>query len=374
MGPLRGKPQRLVRIPPKIFLERRIAMRVEGQGVYFPISIGEIKVGVLKGRVLITSQEIMGVVRIAEEIWGRAIQPHFPDFTGLVRFDFVPRIKEGTLQVYGLYEINAQAPECIGALCALERAVPGSVDPRGFRRFVEAVSSLGGHKIFFLVGSGKVKTSWAPAVIQVLSRFGLYLRRIGDDEIDSLPLHSVLWRWGAVATPGAEFSDHTWWALKEATSHGVRVFNSVPEIYDWWPGYKGFLIKLKYVGRSFRLTWYNIPLLLLGKGQWVLKPLSNKESGGGVVFGRLTPLSDWIKILIHQAARGVYGAFEAKWLPLVSIAGEEFAMDFNSAFWVCDGKITYLYSLVRFTPWERYQKFPIINVARGGFMVPVWEE
>jgi hypothetical protein len=332
------------------------------------------KVGVLKGRVLITSQEIMGVVRIAEEIWGRAIQPHFPDFTGLVRFDFVPRIKKGTLQVYGLYEINAQAPECIGALCALEQEVPGSVDPRGLRRFAEAVSSLGSSEIFFLVGRGKVKTSWAPAVIQVLSRFGLSLRRMEEDEIDLLPLQSVLWRWGAVATPGVEFSDHTWWALKEATSHGVRVFNSVPEIYDWWPGYKGFLIKLKYVGRSFRLTWYNIPLLLLGKGQWVLKPLSNKESGGGVVFGRLENMLSWIKAVIQAARHGGYGAFKAKWLPKVSIAGKEFAMDFNSAFWVCDGKITYLYSLVRFTPWERYQKFPIINVARGGFMAPVWEE
>jgi hypothetical protein len=326
----------------------------------------------MRGRFVLFREDLARIVMVSEQIWDHVF-PHFPGFTGLVRFDLIPRLVGGGdyVAIVGVYEINAQAPECIGALCALENEVPGSVDPRGLRRFFEAVSSLGGHEIFFLVGSGKVKTSWAHHVEEVLSRFGLSLRRIGEDDIGSLPPQSVLWRWGAVGTAGAEFSLQTWEALKQAVARGVVVFNTPPTEWDWWPGHKSLLIGLPQVGRSFEVRWSKIPTLLFNRRKWVLKPLSNVESGGGLVFGELEGLRSWARALV-RASRGSYGAFEARWLPCVSMAGEKFAMDLNATFFVY-GKLKYLYSIIRLTPWTRYEKFRVINVAQGGFLIPVWE-
>jgi hypothetical protein len=327
-------------------------------------SLNGSKIGALRGGYFsVSEEELRRVIRKCQDIFLKSGLTKKEK--GLFRADLVPFLKGevevsnqeiflGELGVRGIYEINGKAPECTAAHEAYDFG-EFSISPSAAQRLSHPLKKIG--KIYFLRGNGAVKQQWGPLLFKRFKKYGVDIRMIDISELKKIK-DGTLWIWGDFR-PGSIYSEFT---LKEERTlldfldSGIDFFNSLPNGVD---------ITTKKQCSGFLLTQRNKERVLNDKNDWVLKP-DDGASGKNIFFGKLENQKQWNKI-VGQAANHNYVASRFLSLPVVNIPSlGKMVFDFNPAFWVENGKIEYLYTVVRLDSYERYKETLAINVARGG--------
>jgi hypothetical protein len=354
-------------------------------------------VGILNCLFVLEEHEVKSICKPAEVV-SREIISHNPSFTGLIRLDGIPALKNrpsepvetnwkgmkayylGDLYLRGFYELNAGSPECVNALSLLKKYAPYLYAMQSYKteHFVKVIQQTYNNRlIYFLPGNegDSVKKSWYSDFFQDLQSSGAKIIDLKGAEaaeiLSSLGAESVIYRYGDddPQNGASQFKPDIAQALRQTRA---QVFNTLPQngfnIAD-----KGLLMptgtnKLfdEYVGSNFHLeTAFDIKKTLENKNSFVLK--KRKSTGGkDVLFLCNFSEIDCEKLLIQKAKEGGWAVFEARWLPSAELLGEHITFDMNPAFWVRNGKLDkLLYLMFRADKTERYNQEKIINVTKG---------
>lgn len=350
------------------------------RGSFFPrVSLGNKKVNIYSGEILINEKEVQETVSYCRFLWQKVLEKMGGlNFCGFVRFDLIPQFKEkireeedffhfGDLGFSGIYEINAHSPECSSAYSQMKAF--GAKVPSLWKKMASLIKESFGERILFIQGSGPVKREWGTQFIRDLQEAGLLIEVISHPYTSlGNPENLPIWRWGDARLNGS-YDDFPLevqkWILEEQ-KRGVKVFNTIPDSSERDPGNKIFLSD-SFTGRV------ELPEAQRGKkDDFILKPLRG-SSGNGIHFGRLMREAQWQEAL-DQAIDGELGLYRCLWLPRVKMNGHFVAFDFNPIFWANGSSLIYLHSVVRIDDWESYWNRGTINVAQGAGIASVIEQ
>jgi len=350
------------------------------------LSLENKPIGIFQGLFFISKEEREHVIQIANMIWRKILKKsRVKNFLGYIRFDFVPKVNEISkigkrifeidFEIVGIYEVNVHSPECACAITALHKAIPKlkMLQPNPAYLISKAIKKTFNDTItiIFVPGKGTVKKCFSYYFYDELSKF-LDIRWMSEEEAMKFSKSEILWRWGDARINGpSEYSPKFLRFLLELESKGI-VFNTVPIYEDL--GNKIYLMPdddkewNKLVGKNFLLNLENLEIAIKNREKLVLKPLTG-SSGNEIIFGINVSQDQWEKILKEKLrlGYGLYGLFEARWLPSIEIDEKnKIVFDFNSTFWAVNEKLDYLYSVIRVDELKRYNKRLVINVTQGG--------
>lgn len=347
---------------------------------YHPdFALEEAEVGYVNGHFSLEKEEVEALKRAARQAWERAKERfNWSKFVGHLRFDLIPRVENptpvgkkgkdgriyydlGKLSISGIYEINAQDPECAAADNAM-RKVKGNTTPPAVERLANTMKEvLPNQRIAFVRGNGPVKTSWGEDFTSQLLEAGLDLEPMTPEEAQKRN-PPILWRWAILQW--GEYDDlpksFAKWLLEAQKNHTLTVNHLFP------PHEVGADDKrLVMTKEDFILTTERMGPLLRDQENYVLKPLRG-GSGRGIYFGEKTSPEEWRNIVSRCALKGNYGAFYAQWLPRITLRKEEVTFDVNPSFFFDGKELRYLYTIIRMDKWSNYEERRAINVAQGG--------
>jgi hypothetical protein len=349
---------------------------------YASLSIGKLPVGAFLGGFSLADSERENMIRVCERIWQhlRIRCPKSSPF-GLYRFDLVPKFNSsktrndciGELDIAGVYELNGHSPECLAAASVMRAFLPEIPCVNAAAIVVAKIKEIfGNEKIAFVVGhKSSLKHYWYQFLVNDLKEAGLRIDVMSPEKVMA-EKPAFIWRWGDISSNGnGQYSNcFNEWLFNQKNSF---VFNAIlaphEDVSD-----KSLLLcsddllVSELVGNNRPLNldtmWWSVDNVL-SKMQFVVKP-DRGASGRDVYFSEKHFTTEWIELL--QAIcknKEEYSLWEAKWLPKITVAGKEFAIDINPAFWVDGDKIDYLYTIVRLDEYQRYEKRRKMNVAKG---------
>jgi len=339
------------------------------------IKLGDKNISTVDGLLYMERDEKEAIIDYSRKVYREVLEKTgFRDFKGHVRVDLVPKVtdfrrtKEGyswKLGIGGIYEINANAPECGAATAALHHNRPelALYQPDPAERMVEVLNGHVGEKtVAFVIGKGVVKREWGRFFMGSLYEKGLKIKEISPREMGK---HDVVWRFGDVRSEGyTEFPPSFREELIRKQEDSF-VLNSVPRSSEEDIGNKAYLLGS---GERSLETEEDI-LWALGKKDLVAKPY-NGASGKGIVFQRNCSKKEWEEKLRSFVGKG-YGLYRAKWLPKLEIDEIEqgVAMDISPSFMANGERLDYLYTIARVENYESYINRGTINVAQGAGFV-----
>ncbi len=340
-------------------IEKKERLRIES------LPLGSLKVGALRGGCfVINSKEIAEIKKYIEKTCFSIAGKEFKKITGFFRADLVPDIESGELKVKGVYEINGKSPECIAASAAWNHYFPDAIHPLITSKLAYHLKKLG--KIYFLQGDGMLKRNWGNFLFNCLKEDGVDISKVSVNQLEKTK-DGNLWIWGDLRPKSKynEFNKEEEKKILQFIKKYDNYFNTIPVLED------NDLVNKKNIPNNF-LVSKNKEKILNNKNKWVLKPFDG-ASGKDIIFGKLISEKEWKKIISNM--NGSYVASPFQELPTVKIPDiGKMVIDFNSAFWLENGKIDYLYSLIRMDKAERYRKTLTINVAQGGGLAGIVKE
>lgn len=339
-----------------------------------------------------TPEEKVDMVAVCERIWGHVGGPT-SNFTGMIRFDLVPQFvggpdgeSLGILDTRGVYELNAHSPECGPAITSMLAQVPTMC------RVCDGVANIiarnmkeawGDRKISAVVGNSPITQDGAQSFIEALRGHGLNIELMTPDEAMAAEPKFVYRLGDARLGNGVSHFDprFTEWLHQRPRE---TVINTILEP------------KKDISRKNLLLTSADAELrTLFGENraltdqrdiEWsleseeggrsrhrnlVLKP-DGGASGHDIYFGGCHSQSDWeAELNTRLDEGGGWSLWEQKWLPCIAIGGKRLVIDLNPAFWVHDGVLYYMYTILRVDLWDRYRVARRINVAQGAGLAPV---
>jgi len=339
------------------------------------MKLGDKSISTVNGLLYMEREEKEMVINYSRKVYREVLRKTgFRDFKGHVRVDLVPKVtdfhrtKEGyswKLGIDGIYEINANAPECGAATAALHQNRPelALYQPDPAERMVRVLNGHVGEKtVAFVIGEGVVKKEWGRFFMGSLYERGLKIKEILPQEMGE---HDVVWRFGDVRNEGyTEFPPSFREELIKKQKESF-VLNSVPRSSREDIGNKAYLL-----GSGERpLETEEDILWALGKEDLVAKPYEG-ASGNGIVFQRNCSRKEWEDALRGYVGKG-YGLYRARWLPKLEIdeIKQGVAMDISPSFMANGDRLDYLYTIARVENYESYINRGTINVAQGAGFV-----
>ncbi len=364
------------------------------------LRLGKKKVGTINGILVIKREEIETLVEVCQFIWKRLLEKaQLQKFVGLVRFDLIPnfslsqieitqwRRKEafdlGSLEIGGVYEVNAHSPECAAGVSCLHWKYPllGQYQPNVAQRISKAIMrTFGAEEILFFPGEGLVKKAWRRVFLKDLHGSGLRLREVSWQTLrNTIKITSnspIIWRWGDARLGGP--SEYPQEVIDFLLNYPGEIFNSLPQVDiankkflvpDGSPRWDRLVGENIILSGSMSMASSVVSVVLVSKiieqkDKYLLKPLSG-SSGSGILFGRMLSHREWEKKVLKIAFGGGYQLCKARWLPCIETPLGNFVLDINPAFWVHNENMQYLYTVARVDQWENYWKRGVINVTQG---------
>lgn len=337
-------------------------------------------VGIFLGKFSWEKDERAELIQTCRMIWDHLVKrTEAFDFTGLIRFDLVPAFAPsngtgsvGHMYTGGVYEINGHSPECIAAAAVLNNFFPELQNNAVELAAKKILDTFGDEEIAFVAGSCLIKNEWKKFLIDELKKFGLSLHIMTEKEVMESP-PPILWRWGdaRLSNGVSHYSPKfTRWLFSQNESF---IFNSILS------GKNDFSNKMHLLSSDnpnmARLLSDNSSLKRVEDVWWsvdvkdhhnlLLKP-NRGASGDGIFFGEDMYASEWIALVQKKLQEGGYSIWQTNWLPKLSFGKEDIAIDLNPAFWVNNGTIEYLYSIVRVDNYAHYRlEEKKMNVAKG---------
>ncbi|PID52628.1 MAG: hypothetical protein CR972_00955 [Candidatus Moraniibacteriota bacterium] len=350
------------------------------------IRIGNMRIGMFTGSFVLEDCERDRVIKTCKKIWRhlRRERRYGVDPMGLHRFDLVPAFARsddlvaenlGGLYIKGIYEVNGHSPECLAAASMIRHHYPHIPCVNAAEIVAERILDVYGDvPIAFVVGQGSaLKASWYQYLVNDLVAAGLNITIMTPKEVMKKKMKHM-WRWGDARINGENdyvFSRGFVEWLHTQNEH--IIFNRVLRTEDDVTN-KSLLLSSSdpdvaiLLGENRPLDnnsiWWSVDQ---HDHQRLMAKPDGGSSGKGLIFGEQHPTTAWIDELqkVLKGGKQKYSLWETQWLPSVTIDGEDFAIDFNPAFWIDGDDIEYLYTIIRVDFYERYRQERKINVSQG---------
>jgi len=351
------------------------------------------KVGVSSWHINIGREELDTIIKRSEGTWKTLWHlSGYNDFKGVIRFDFVPEFTDtptvednvldtGPLSIRGLYEVNAESPEC-GAAISLMNIFTGQDRSGAIKKLVSEIKrSFGNERIVFVPGdSGSetsvVKMEWHGHFVQRLKECDLDIELRSTEEIlcsRDRYRNRIIWRWGDI-NEDMRFCHYTPHFIEWLRNHTGPVFNTLAPEDKIGISDKSLLLSIGN-NRVLSPSDEDVSWAMQNKDALVLKRFRG-ASGKDVFFGKRKGYDQWEALLKEKQRLGNFGLFEAMWLPKIRIPKNHgpYAFDINAAFWAENDTLRLLYLIIRMEEWETYEEKLTINVSAGSCMGEVMIE
>ncbi len=341
--------------------------------------LAENKIATINGLLILEKHELIEIIGYCKNIYKEVLQKAGEKFTGHIRFDLIPEVKNfrktsygyrWELGIRGCYEINTNSPECGAATAALHtnRSEMSLYQPDPAKRIVDSLNGkINGKEIAFVIGNGAVKKEWGDFFMNSLIKRGLKAVKINPEDLESCKNYRCVWRFGDIREEGyTEFSkEFQKFLISKQMQEESFVLNTVAQNPEEDIGNKKYLLREDEGERELK-SEADILWALGQKKDLVLKPFEG-ASGNGIDFKRNMSPKEWEASLREKVGKN-YGLYNAKWLPMLPTQEPEgnIALDISPSFMAYSSSINYLYCISRFEEYERYIERGTINVAQGG--------
>jgi|GEM_PF-4159720 len=314
-------------------------------------------------------------IDIQKQVWRQMAKARkLPmEYRGFIRYDgFLVLDGKGGFKIR-IIEINGRGIECLHAIEAVHQALGREVE-------IESTAQIalpyfqkwaGDKEIIALVADNEslVKRIWGPIFVRGLQNLGLRIRlmEVGEfrDKADTCFKGTCMYLVGDVGDGPSQFPGDVarrLWNLQE--EGGVSMLN---RIMRGGMGDKYALERIIGLGPLLLNEPDKFTVARDKQSDLVLKPI-NGASGDGITIGRLVSPDDWREALTRESQTHFLSELVVP--ETIELHGVKYAVDCNITYWAEGGKLTPLYVIARIKPWEKFRKTWIMNVAKGGGIVP----